>query len=93
MEPTLPRRVLMRILSSRACRGTSAPHLPGRVQLSFCPNANALCRSNPIQLAAMARPRVSVRRSGVHGRWRAQLSTRGRTIHLGTFATAEEAAR
>jgi hypothetical protein len=34
-----------------------------------------------------------LRRSGVHGRWRAQLSTRGRTIHLGTFATAEEAAR
>ena len=36
---------------------------------------------------------TGVSRSGLNGRWRAQLSTRGRTVHLGTFASAEEAAR
>jgi len=36
---------------------------------------------------------TGVSRSGLNGRWRAQLSTRGRTVHLGTFATAEEAAK
>jgi hypothetical protein len=36
---------------------------------------------------------TGVSRSGLNGRWRAQLSTRGRTVHLGTFPTAEEAAR
>jgi hypothetical protein len=36
---------------------------------------------------------TGVSRSGLNGRWRAQLSTRGRTVHLGTFATAAEAAR
>jgi hypothetical protein len=36
---------------------------------------------------------TGVSRSGLNGRWRAQLSTRGRTVHLGTFPSAEEAAR
>lgn len=36
---------------------------------------------------------TGVSRSGLNGRWRAQLSTRGRTVHLGTFASAEEAAQ
>mmetsp|Transcript_32041 Transcript_32041/g.78618 ORF Transcript_32041/g.78618 Transcript_32041/m.78618 type:complete len:346 (-) Transcript_32041:246-1283(-) len=36
---------------------------------------------------------IGVSRSGARGRWRAQLCTGGRTIHLGTFSTQEEAAR
>jgi len=36
---------------------------------------------------------TGVSRSGLNGRWRAQLSTRGRTVHLGTFASGPEAAR
>jgi len=36
---------------------------------------------------------TGVSRSGLNGRWRAQLSTRGRTVHLGTFASGPDAAR
>jgi hypothetical protein len=37
--------------------------------------------------------RCAAGRSGLNGRYRAQLSTKGKTVHLGTFSTAEEAAR
>eukprot|EP00281_Chroomonas_sp_CCMP1168_P019809 CAMPEP_0206226854 /NCGR_PEP_ID=MMETSP0047_2-20121206/8313_1 /ASSEMBLY_ACC=CAM_ASM_000192 /TAXON_ID=195065 /ORGANISM="Chroomonas mesostigmatica_cf, Strain CCMP1168" /LENGTH=359 /DNA_ID=CAMNT_0053649969 /DNA_START=202 /DNA_END=1281 /DNA_ORIENTATION=- len=36
---------------------------------------------------------TGVSRCGARGRWRAQLSTGGRSIHLGSFATEDEAAR
>jgi hypothetical protein len=46
--------------------------------------------SNPTSTTKTYR---GVSRSGVNSRWRAQLSSRGKTIHLGTFPTADEAAR